>query len=109
MFVTPAGGDGDVDLLEPQLGGRGIARDSLGAKVAGVLREAWLHVLQQHPSTRPCASVLCYDDAPALKRTLHPRMTADMHAVLSNPVPWMVTVQKGVLRAMPVHHHSLCA
>lgn len=90
-----AGGDDDADMLGPQQRGRRAGANSLAANVARVLREAWLHVLQTHPSTLPCASVLCYDDAPALKRALHPRMSADMHAVLSNPVPWMQAIQKG--------------
>ena len=96
-------------MLGIQTGARHAARDTLAAKVARVLREAWLHVLQQHPSTRPCASVLCYDDASALKRALHPRITADMHAVLSNPVPQMSAIQQGVLLGMTVDQHCLHA
>ena len=69
--------------------------DSLAFKVSRVLREAWLHVLQTHPSTLPCASVLCYDDAYALRRAMHPSATADMHAVLSNPSQYLGQMQKG--------------
>jgi hypothetical protein len=94
--VCHTGADGEEDMLGVQTRRRGTATDSLAAKVSRVLREAWLHVLQTHPSTLPCASVLCYDDAPAVKRALHPRTSADMHAVLSNPIPWITSIQKGV-------------
>jgi hypothetical protein len=90
--VSHSGAEEDV----PGVKTKGQATVSLAMQVSRVLREAWLHVLQTHPSRLPCASVLCYDDVLALKRALHPRTCADLHAVLSNPTPWMVSIQKGV-------------
>ena len=81
--------------------------DSLAYKVSRVLREAWLHVLQTHPSTLPCASVLCYDDAYALRRALHPSATADMHAVLSNPSQYLDAMQKGTFHSPMVFQNVL--
>lgn len=81
--------------------------DSLAYKVSRVLREAWLHVLQTHPSTLPCASVLCYDDAYALRRALHPSATADLHAVLSNPSQYLDATQKGAFHSPMVFQNIL--
>jgi hypothetical protein len=62
---------------------------TLASKVAAVLKEAWLQVLQAHPASLPCAHVLYFDDVAILKQTLNPCMRADMHSVLSNPLPWL--------------------
>lgn len=62
-----------------------MARDTVAARLARVLEDAWLTALQVHPSEHPCAAVLYVDDGDYVAQTLAPSPRHDLHQVLTDP------------------------